>query len=66
MVKDDSGLHVPVSQMAIIMPKKHNFVLISEPVVRDGNIGRTTSYIKETILALIQGIVIYPHFSYSD
>ena len=66
MVKDDSDLHVFVSQMAIIVPKKHNFVLIFEPVVKDGNIGRTMSYIKETILALIQRIVIYPHFPCSD
>lgn len=52
MVINNSDLHVFISNIAIIMTKKHNFVLISKPIVWDGNVCRTSSDIKKTILGL--------------
>ena len=58
MVVHDRDLHVLVTQVPIIVAKKHNLVLVSKPVIGDGYICRTPSYIKETILTFIKCIMV--------
>ena len=53
MVVHDLDLYVLVTQVIIIVPKKHDLVLVAKPIVEDGHICRTPSYIKETILTLV-------------
>ena len=54
MVVHGRDLHVLVTQEPIIVSNKHNLVLVFEPVVGDGDICRTSSYIKYTILTPIK------------
>ena len=61
MVIDNRDLHILVSNVSIIVSKKHNLVLISKPVVGDSYIGRTTSDINQSILTIIKGIVVNPY-----
>lgn len=61
MVIRNSHLHVLISYVSIIMSKKLDLVLVSKPVVRDGDICRATCYVDQPILAFIQCVVIYPN-----
>ena len=58
MVVHDCDLHVLVMQEPVIVSKKDDLVLVFELVVGDGDIYRTSSYIKKTILTLIKCIVV--------
>ena len=58
MVVHDCDLHVLVTQEPVIVSKKDDLVLVFELVVGDGDIYRTSSYIKKTIITLIKCIVV--------
>ncbi|CAB4267644.1 unnamed protein product [Prunus armeniaca] len=61
MVVHNGHPHVLVPKVAIILAKKHNLVLVSEPIVGDGDMGRSASNIEKTVLALVKCIVVYPN-----
>ncbi|BBG96109.1 Pectate lyase family protein, partial [Prunus dulcis] len=61
MVVHNGYPHVLVPKVAIIMAEKHNLVLVSEPIVGDGDMGRSASNIEKTVLALVECIVVYPN-----
>jgi len=51
-----------ISHISIIMSKKHNLILIFEPVIGDSHISRTSSYIKQTILTFIKCIMVNQNY----
>lgn len=62
MVIDDGDSHVPISDITVIVAKKNNLVLISEPIVGNGDVSGPTGDVKQPILATVQRVVVNPHF----
>lgn len=61
MVVHDGGLHVAVANIAIVMAEEHDLVLVSEPVVGDGDLGGPSRHVEEPVLACIECVVVDPH-----
>ena len=61
MVINESNLHVSVPKIIIVVTQKYNLILISQPIVRNGDIRRASSDINQPILTPIQRVMVNPN-----
>lgn len=61
MVKHHRYLHVLISYVPVVVSQKHHLVLLSKPIVRYGDISRSKGNVDESVLTLVQSVVVQPY-----
>lgn len=61
MIESNGDLHVLVSSVRVTVSQKHNFVVVSQVVIRDRNSRWSMDGVNQTVHAVRQRAMVYPH-----
>lgn len=62
----DSDFHVPVSDITVVVTEKNNLVLVSKPIVGNGDVSGASGDVNKPIVTPVKRVVVDPDLRRSD